>query len=101
MSLASLQDHRKIATVGVRCNGCGHSHSWPIEELIARYKSWEVVAVFKMWLAGCAAVCDRAVAGCSPVVLAIISLSELTLLLVCALGFEAPLPLEPAQKPAE
>ena len=44
VSLASLQDHRKIGTVGVRCNACAHRHSWPIEELIARHKPWVLVS---------------------------------------------------------
>ena len=38
VSLAFLQDHRKIATVGARCNGCGHGHRWLIEELISQHK---------------------------------------------------------------
>jgi hypothetical protein len=37
VSLAFLQDHRKIATVGVHCNGCAHRGRWPVEDLIAQY----------------------------------------------------------------
>jgi hypothetical protein len=44
VSLASLQDHRKIAAIGAHCNGCGHKHRWPIEELIAQHKPWTTVA---------------------------------------------------------
>ena len=69
VSLASLQDHRKIATIGVRCNACAHRHSWPIEELIARHKPWALASdLWKRWrcskwrLEGCAALWDRAVA---------------------------------------
>jgi hypothetical protein len=47
VSLAFLQDHRKIATVGAHCNGCGHKHRWPIDDLIADHKPWTTVA----WLA--------------------------------------------------
>ena len=52
VSLALLQDHRKIATIGAHCNGCGHEHRWPIEGLIAQHKPWttprsgEAVEVF-------------------------------------------------------
>src|SRR5215472_4884463 len=38
VSLASLQDHRKIATVGVHCNGCGHRHRWRIKDIIVEHK---------------------------------------------------------------
>src|SRR5215469_7815119 len=33
VSLAFLQDHRKITPVGAHCNGCGHKHRWPTEDL--------------------------------------------------------------------
>jgi hypothetical protein len=50
VSLASLQDHRKIATIGVRCEGCGHRHTWPIEDLIERHKPWTLVPdLWKRW----------------------------------------------------
>ena len=50
VSLASLQDHRKIATIGVCCEGCGHRHAWPIEELIERHKPWTLVSdLWKRW----------------------------------------------------
>jgi hypothetical protein len=67
VSLASLQDHRKIATIGVSCNGCGHKHSWPIEDLIERHKPWDAcfrpvkaVAVLEMRLTECVTLRDRA-----------------------------------------
>jgi hypothetical protein len=44
VSLAFLQDHRKIATVGAHCNGCGHKHGWPIDGLIAQREPWTTVA---------------------------------------------------------
>jgi hypothetical protein len=34
-----LQDHRKVATIGVQCRACDHKQHWPIEELIVEYKS--------------------------------------------------------------
>ena len=37
VSLAFLQDRRKIATLGAHCDGCGHKHRWPIEDLIAQH----------------------------------------------------------------
>jgi len=37
VSLAFLQDRHKIATLGAHCNGCGHKHRWPIEDLIAQH----------------------------------------------------------------
>jgi hypothetical protein len=50
VSLASLQDHRKIATVGAHCNGCGHKYRWPIEDLIAQHKPWTtVVELARRW----------------------------------------------------
>ena len=50
VSLASLHDYRKIATIGVHCNGCGHDHTWPIEELVARHKPWALVSdLWKRW----------------------------------------------------
>jgi hypothetical protein len=44
VSLAFLQDHRKVATIGVQCRACDHKRRWPIEELIAEYKPWTTVA---------------------------------------------------------
>jgi hypothetical protein len=44
ISLAFLQDRRKIATIGVQCRACDHKHRWPIDELIAEYKPWTTVA---------------------------------------------------------
>jgi len=44
VSLASLQHHRKAATIGAKCNGCGHKRRWAIEELIAEHKPWTTVA---------------------------------------------------------
>ena len=50
VSLASLQDHRKIVTIGVHCNGSGHRHTWPIEDLIERHKPWTLVSdLWKRW----------------------------------------------------
>ena len=48
VSLALLQDHRKIGTIGVRCEGCGHRHTWPIEDLIERHKPWTLVS--DLWM---------------------------------------------------
>src|SRR5690242_16574146 len=47
VSLAALQQHRKVATLGARCRRCDHEHRWPIDELIADHKPWTTVA----WLA--------------------------------------------------
>jgi hypothetical protein len=44
VSLAFLQDNRKVMTIGAHCNGCGHKRRWPIEELIAQHKPWTTVA---------------------------------------------------------
>ena len=51
ISLAFLQSHRKIATIGAHCNGCGHKHRWPIEDLIAQHKPWTttVVELARRW----------------------------------------------------
>jgi hypothetical protein len=50
VSLAFLQSHRKIATLGAHCNGCGHKHRWPIEELIVQHKPWTtVVELARRW----------------------------------------------------
>jgi hypothetical protein len=50
VSLAFLQSHRKIATIGAHCNGCGHKHRWPIEELIAQNQPWTtVVELARRW----------------------------------------------------
>ena len=50
VSLAFLQDHRKIATIGAICNGCGHKHRWPIENLITQHKPWTtVVDLARRW----------------------------------------------------
>ena len=50
VSLAFLQSHRKIATLGAHCNSCGHKHRWPIEELIAQHKPWTtVVELTRRW----------------------------------------------------
>jgi hypothetical protein len=32
--LVWLSDRRKMSSIGVSCNGCGNSRSWPIAELI-------------------------------------------------------------------
>jgi hypothetical protein len=34
VSLAFLQNHRKIAIIGVQCSVCDHKHRWPIDDLI-------------------------------------------------------------------
>jgi hypothetical protein len=50
VSLASLQDHCKIATAGAHCNGCGHKHRRLIEELIAQHKPrTTVVELARRW----------------------------------------------------
>jgi hypothetical protein len=50
VSLAFLQDRRKIATLGAHCNGCGHKHPWAIEALIDQHKPWTtVVELAKRW----------------------------------------------------
>jgi len=38
ISLAFLQDDRKIGTIGAHCNDCGHKHRWAIDELIADHE---------------------------------------------------------------
>jgi hypothetical protein len=47
VSLAALQQHRKVATIGARCRRCDHEHRWAIDDLIADHKPWTTVA----WLA--------------------------------------------------
>jgi hypothetical protein len=50
VSLVFLQGHRKIATIGAHCNGCGHKHRWTIEELIAQHQPWTtVVELARRW----------------------------------------------------
>jgi hypothetical protein len=50
ISLAFLQDRRKIATIGAHCNGCGHKHRLSIEDLIAQHKPWTtVVELGRRW----------------------------------------------------
>jgi hypothetical protein len=50
VSLASLQDHCKIATVVLHCNGCGHRHCWQIEALIVQHKPWTtVIELARRW----------------------------------------------------
>jgi hypothetical protein len=50
VSLALFQHHRNIATIGAHCNGCGHKHRWPIEELIVQHKPWTtVVELARRW----------------------------------------------------
>jgi hypothetical protein len=68
VSLAFLQDHRKIATVGAHCNGCGHKHRWPIEESHRPEPAMDhgrrvgaAVAVLQMRLANRGAIRNRAV----------------------------------------
>ena len=31
-SLAALQQHRKVATIGARCRRCDHEHRWAIDD---------------------------------------------------------------------
>jgi hypothetical protein len=38
VSLAALQQHRRVATIGARCRRCDHEHRWTINELIADHK---------------------------------------------------------------
>ena len=47
VSLAALQQHRKVATTGARCTRCDHEHRWATNELIADRKPWTTLA----WLA--------------------------------------------------
>jgi hypothetical protein len=50
VSLAFLQDRRRVGTIGAHCNGCGPNHRWPIEELIAQHKPWTtVVELARPW----------------------------------------------------
>jgi hypothetical protein len=50
VALAFLHGHRKIATIGAHCNGCGRKHRWPIEDLIAQHQPWTtVVALARRW----------------------------------------------------
>jgi hypothetical protein len=50
VSLAFLQDRRKIATIGAQCNTYSHKHRWPIEELIVQNKPWTtVVELARRW----------------------------------------------------
>jgi hypothetical protein len=67
VSLASLQDHRKIATVGAHCNGCGQAPladrgaNRPAPAMDHGRQVGAAVEVLAVRLAGCGAVCDRAV----------------------------------------
>jgi hypothetical protein len=50
VSRAFLQRHREIAIIGAHCNGCGHKHRWPIEDLIAQHRPWTtVVELARRW----------------------------------------------------
>jgi hypothetical protein len=50
VSLAFLQDHRKIPTIGAHRNGCGHKRRWAIEDLIIEHKPWTtVVELAQRW----------------------------------------------------
>ena len=50
VSLAALQQPRRVATLGAHCNGCGHKHRWPIEELVVQHKPWTtVVELARRW----------------------------------------------------
>ena len=45
-----LRDRGRIGSVGVRCNACGHSKSWPIAELISRYGPQTLVSdLWRRW----------------------------------------------------
>ena len=45
-----LRDRGRIGEIGVKCNGCGHKHSWPIGELIQRYEPQTLVSnLWKRW----------------------------------------------------
>ena len=58
VSLASLQDHRKVATIGAKCNGCDHKRRWAIEELIGQHQPWTtVVELARRWK------CDKCGSG--------------------------------------
>jgi hypothetical protein len=48
--LVWLRDRGRIGSVGVRCNACDHSRSWPIDELISRYDPRTLVsALWPRW----------------------------------------------------
>jgi rubredoxin len=32
-----LRDRGRIGEIGVKCNGCGHKHSWPIGEMMQEH----------------------------------------------------------------
>jgi hypothetical protein len=45
-----LRDRRRIGSIGVVCNGCGHRRSWPIAELIQRDEPQMLVSdLWKRW----------------------------------------------------
>ena len=44
VSLAALQQYRKMVTIGARCRRCDHEHRRAIDELIADHKPWTTVA---------------------------------------------------------
>jgi hypothetical protein len=45
-----LRDRRRIASIGVQCNSCGHKRSWPIGELIRRCGPDHLVSdLWKRW----------------------------------------------------
>jgi len=48
--LVWLRDRRRVASIGVRCNGCGHKHIWPIAEPIRRYEPQTLMSdLWKRW----------------------------------------------------
>jgi hypothetical protein len=50
VSLATLQQHRKVATIGARGRRRDYEHRWAIEDLIAQYKPWTtVVELARRW----------------------------------------------------
>ena len=50
VSLAALQQHRKVATIGARCRRCDHEHRWAIDELIAQHNPWTTgVELARRW----------------------------------------------------
>ena len=49
VSLATLQQHRKVATIGAPCRRCDHEHRWAIEELFAQHQPWTTVVELARW----------------------------------------------------
>ena len=50
VALYWLRDRRRVASLGVQCNGCGHKHFWPIGELMQEYGPYTLVSnLWQRW----------------------------------------------------